>query len=276
MAHRGGGAPWLVVARGNSCASGRHLTLRRVAHPVIAPLVQVGFRQADKSEAAIEKVGLGVVEDGGGNQAAQRLDGYHQLHLLALAQHAHVDRVARELEVDDVLEGEALLRADGEAAVVCNLLGIEAQYDVATLEHRGSCGERRQPAHQHARAGAVDAIVLPQLLVLERLPEDAERAEARAPGVVGGRGVVRQEVLDGRHGNHVADVLGLLLVLEGDTDDAARLVDGRPAAVARVDGRVDLDGEQVGARVRVALNLNPRNHAHCHRHAFAALRISDH
>ena len=77
-------------------------------------------------------------------------------------------------------------------------------------------------------------------------------------------------MLDHGRGDHVADVLGLPQALEGDADDLAALDDG-PAAVARIDGGVGLNGEMlVGPAVNVRVGLDARDHALGHGDAVAA------
>jgi hypothetical protein len=82
-------------------------------------------------------------------------------------------------------------------------------------------------------------------------------------------------VADDRRRDHVADRLRLGRVLEGDADDAAVRVEGGPAAVPRVDRRVDLQREQVRARVLVDLELDPRDDARRHAERVAALGVAD-
>ena len=96
----------------------------------------------------------------------------------------------------------------------------------------------------------IEAVVSPKLLVLKSLPEDAQRAEATAPlnrstapciaalsaaarsATINAvcrcsrRGVGEKMVYRG-DGDHIADVLRILLVLEGYADDAAGVVERR-------------------------------------------------
>ena len=83
-------------------------------------------------------------------------------------------------------------------------------------------------------------------------------------------------MLYGGHRDDVTDILRVLLVLEGHADDTTILIEGGASGVARVDGGIDLDGEQIGARVGIALDLDARDHAHRHAHALAALGIAHH
>jgi len=100
--------------------------------------------------------------------------------------------------------------------------------------------------HEHACVVRLHAVEGAQLPVLQLLPEDAQGAEAAATARVG-RIRVLQEVLDRRHRDHKANVLRVLLVLEGNPDDFPILVDGRTARVAWVDGCVYLHSEQRNA-----------------------------
>ena len=207
--------------------------------------------------------------------------------------------------MDEVLEREPLLRAHSEGAIVGYWIALKREQHVVPLEVVGRGGEWRHTTHEHARMGCIVQLVIgAQLLVLERLPVDAERAEAFTPlrgrhraahgrrhqaavsasgsggcgdgvGGVGGHRVV-EKVGDGGHGDHVPDVLRVLLVLERDADHRAVVVEGRPSRVARVDGGIDLNREQVGARVCVPLDLDAAHHSHRHRDALAALRVAHH
>eukprot|EP00966_Prymnesium_polylepis_P030414 707224-Prymnesium_polylepis.2 len=206
------------------------------------------------------------------HQPAERLDGHMQRLLALLAPHAQLDRLAAKAQVDEVDKKEALLRPDREAAVVGNLVARRVRDHIISLQVLRGGSKRQHASDEHARGGALHAVVASQLLIIHRLPEDAERAEA-----VGLRAVaVGDKVLDRRHRDDVADVLRLLLVLEGDANHVARLVERWPSAVARIDRRIDLDGEQVGARVHIPLDLDARYDAHRNRDALAALRVADH
>ena len=96
----------------------------------------------------------------------------------------------------------------------------------------------------------IEAVVSPKLLVLKSLPEDAQRAEAAAalnrrtaPCIAdlsaaarraifhavcrSSRHGVGEKMFDRGDGDHIADVLRILLVLEGYADDAAGVVERR-------------------------------------------------
>ena len=120
----------------------------------------VRLGEAHKRKTAVDKVRLRVVVDCSGHEAAQRLDGHGELERFAVTQDVDLDGFVGELEVDDVLEGEALLCADGEAAVVGNLLPIKCQDDIVALDQLGSGGEGGEAADEHAGVeGIVHAVV---------------------------------------------------------------------------------------------------------------------
>ena len=50
----------------------------------------------------------------------------------------------------------------------------------------------------------------------------------------------REKVLDGGHGDHIADVLRLLLILEGDADHSTLVIECWATGVAGVDCRINL------------------------------------
>mmetsp|Transcript_89088 Transcript_89088/g.276873 ORF Transcript_89088/g.276873 Transcript_89088/m.276873 type:complete len:228 (-) Transcript_89088:406-1089(-) len=226
-----------------------------MAPPIFTPILQVWRSEGHEGQSTIHKVRLWVVEYGGWYESLQRLHWHRDVDLGPVAKQHEVTGFARELQVHEVLEGEALLPAHRERRVVGDGPAVHGQDDVAAAEQPDSRGEGHDAAHHHAGVVGAQAVVLAQLAVLQLLPEDSHGAEAgAAAGVLGVH--VLQEVLNRGHGDDIADVLGGLLVLEGHADDPILLVQGGPAGVAGVDGRVDLDGQQRGARVRVALDLD--------------------
>lgn len=91
-------------------------------------------------------------------------------------------------------------------------------------------------------------------VALHALPDEAEHREA---GVACVAGVVIEEVRDDARGDdppHVLDVAACE-ALERDADEAAVLVKHRAAAVAAVDGRVDLHAEQLRRAMHVCCHL---------------------
>lgn len=112
-------------------------------------------------------------------------------------------------------------------------------------------------AHRHSQG-------LPQLRVLHLLPLDAQDGE---PGVAPVPLKVGDEVLDDGGGDHIPDVLGILVLegLERNPHTVAGLVERGPPRVARIDGRIDLDPQQLAASMGVRGDLNPRHHAARHR-----------
>ena len=78
--------------------------------------------------------------DDGRHQSTQRLHGDDHVDGLAFAQHTHVDSLAGEAQVDDVLEREPLLSADGKGAVVGDGLAAEAEDDIVPLKDSRSGG----------------------------------------------------------------------------------------------------------------------------------------
>jgi hypothetical protein len=72
---------------------------------------------------------------------------------------------------------------------------------------------------------------------------------------------VLEETPDHGSGNDVSGVVRLAQALEGDADHLA-VLKHRAAGVSRVDGGIDLHDEvRVRPRVRVGLEVDPRNHA---------------
>jgi len=71
------------------------------------------------------------------------------------------------------------------------------------------------------------------------------------------------ELLDDLRGDDVADVLGVAVLeaLKSHTDALPPRVQRRPPAVPRVDGRVDLDGQQAPHAVPVRLHVHARDDA---------------
>ena len=84
--------------------------MRRVRQPVVAPLHQVRLGERDEGEAAVDEVRLRQVVDVRGDEPRQRRDGDVDDELLAVAEKGAPARVSSKLEVDQVLEGEALLK----------------------------------------------------------------------------------------------------------------------------------------------------------------------
>eukprot|EP00964_Phaeocystis_antarctica_P157785 scaffold128136_cov61-Phaeocystis_antarctica.AAC.3 len=89
--------------------------VRRVAHPLVAPLVQVGLGEGDEGEAAVDEVRLRLVVDVRRHEARLRvklrlrvrrhearlgIDGHVDDHLLTFAQEAQLYRLAGKLEMD--------------------------------------------------------------------------------------------------------------------------------------------------------------------------------
>ena len=68
-------------------------------------------------------------------------------------------------------------------------------------------------------------------------------------------------MLDHRHGDHIANVLTLQLVLEGHADEQTVLVEHRAPAVARVHRGVNLHRQESRGAVLVALDLDARPQA---------------
>mmetsp|Transcript_31534 Transcript_31534/g.99133 ORF Transcript_31534/g.99133 Transcript_31534/m.99133 type:complete len:541 (-) Transcript_31534:51-1673(-) len=251
-----------------------HELVRRVLLPVVPPLVQVRLDERHEDEAGVDEVREGLVVGGRRDEPLQRPHGNLELELLSRAQHAQADGLVRKLEVYQVRKGEPLLPPDGKRAVVGDGVPVQLEEDVACPEERRGGRGGRDAAD--ADAGApLHAEVGSQLRVVEGLPEDAERGEAGGAARVGG-GVVDEVVGDDGRGDDVPDVLRVELVLEGDADHVTVGVEGGPAAVARVDGGVDLHREQVGARVGVPLDLDARDDALRDRDALASLRVPHH
>ncbi len=89
---------------------------------------------------------------------------------------------------------------------------------------------------------------------------------------------VLEKAPDDGGGNHVAHILGHVaaVTLEGDAHDFSVLQDGS-AAVTGIDRRVDLDGEvRIHSRVRVRLEIHPRDDTPRDREAVAADGIAKH
>mmetsp|Transcript_22373 Transcript_22373/g.49798 ORF Transcript_22373/g.49798 Transcript_22373/m.49798 type:complete len:550 (+) Transcript_22373:203-1852(+) len=195
-----------------------------------------------------------------------------QLHRLPCAQDLQSDCVGGESLREVVVELHPLVEAalpEGDRAVVRDLHSVHAQQHVAHLQQRGGGRQLGQPHHQHARLRALaggpwlrarHAEVRPQLGVVHALQLGAQHAHARV-GPVSLH--VVQEVIDHGHGHHVAYILHVSLAerLEGGPDYLVVRVHHGPAAVARVDGRVYLDGQQLCGGLSVLLHLDARHHS---------------
>ena len=108
------------------------------------------------------------------------------MQLLAPAQEAQRHGLARILEVDEVLEGEALLLSYGEGAIVGDLVPIDLEQHVAAEDQAllRARRERKHASDEHARSRA-ELVHLAQLLVLEAL---LGGTEGSLEGGVGGKG----------------------------------------------------------------------------------------
>ena len=109
--------------------------------------------------------------------------------LVAAAQQPQPHRLPVEFEVDQVLEGEALLLADGERAVVGDRLAVDGEQDVVPLHKVAAraLGERQHAADQHARPLAHSQL-LAQLWILKRLPGELQEASQAESGEEPGEG----------------------------------------------------------------------------------------
>eukprot|EP00968_Pinguiococcus_pyrenoidosus_P024465 scaffold4700_cov271-Pinguiococcus_pyrenoidosus.AAC.2 len=89
---------------------------------------------------------------------------------------------------------------------------------------------------------------------------------------------VLKQVAEDLRGDDVSAVLHVRVDerLEGNSHDSVGVIYDRPAAVAGIDGRVDLDGQQICSGLRIRLHLNPANDASCDAHGVAAHRVADH
>mmetsp|Transcript_35789 Transcript_35789/g.90258 ORF Transcript_35789/g.90258 Transcript_35789/m.90258 type:complete len:269 (+) Transcript_35789:557-1363(+) len=199
--------------------------------------------------------------------------GLHHLHL-PLVDQLQRGGVRGVLLADKVGEGYALAAAKGDCAVIGDLHAIKFQQDIALVDDLGHRRSGLHPADQDPLLLLPHAERLTQVRVLHLLPLQAERGESgvRAVGVK----VVDKVVDDGR-GDDVADVLRILVLerLKRDADALADVVEGGAAAVATVDGRVDLDAKQLRRAVHVGGHLDAGHHALRHRHGVAPNRKSN-
>ena len=89
---------------------------------------------------------------------------------------------------------------------------------------------------------------------------------------------VLEEAIDHRRRDHVAHILRhpTVVTLEGHAHHFA-VLQHRPARVARIDRRINLNGQmRIHARVAVRAEVDARNHTACDRDALAANRVADH
>ena len=87
---------------------------------------------------------------------------------------------------------------------------------------------------------------------------------------------ILEKTLHHRHGNHVADILRDIsrIALEGHANDLA-ILHHRSAAVAGIDGGVDLDGEVgIHSGMREGLEIDPRNDTASDGQPLASDRVS--
>lgn len=78
--------------------------------------------------------------------------------------------------------------------------------------------------------------------------------------------------------HHISDVLDVLFAqrLEGNTDDLLLAVHHWTPAVARIDGCVDLDSEELCGGLGVLLHLYARDHAAADADAVSTHGVADH
>mmetsp|Transcript_42507 Transcript_42507/g.101157 ORF Transcript_42507/g.101157 Transcript_42507/m.101157 type:complete len:351 (-) Transcript_42507:209-1261(-) len=183
-----------------------------------------------------------------------------------------VHLIPRELAREDIVERDPLPVPEQHGPIIPQRLPVHLEDDVVLLEQLGGVGQRPHLADQHPVLIRLHFEELPHLGVLHRLAADSECGKSDVVALVALH--ILQEVVDDRHRNDEADVLCTLQTLERH---AYNLVvhDGRPPAVARVDRRIDLDGEEGRRAVHVLLRLHARHHPDAHADVVAACGISD-
>ena len=221
-------------------------------------------------------------------------------HALSLAEHQHLDEVARVLAChrracavrhaqagpcggtsgggkpgtvhtgQDVVEGDALAVAEGYGAVVADGVAVDLEDHVVLLEELRGVGQRPDLADQHPGLRGLHAEELAHLQVLHRLAADSERGKPLVRPPVPPD--VLEEVLDDRHRDDEPDVLRAVERLERDPNHLV-VHDRRAPAVARVDGRVDLNREERRGTVHVLLGLHARDDADRHGDVVPTRRI---
>ena len=239
--------------------------------PPLVPGRQVVARQRLEHEAAVDEVGGRLVVARARHQRLPRLE-----RELDVAR----DPAALDLELDDVAdvavtEHDVVARAVNahvlDGAVVRDRQAIDRRDDIA--RHQDAIRRARVIDVQHddtALAG-VEPELATQQRVLEVLRGDAERRDHRLLAEAD----AIEERADDRRRHHLADVVDAGQLLERDADDLA-IAEHRATAVAGVDRGIDRDREQVALAVRVALDLDARDHAFGDRDLFAADRVADH
>ncbi len=159
------------------------------------------------------------------------------LHFLALADDVKGDGVAHEGALGEFFEAEALsLELDHTRAI--DGLAVDGGDDVAEFEDSVGAAALDDASDDDSESVISEAVVATHARVL-RLEEVGAQRDVLVVAAVFD---VFEEALDDGGGDDVAGAVRLQEALEGDADDFVTEEDGT-AAVARVDGGVDLDGE---------------------------------
>mmetsp|Transcript_9665 Transcript_9665/g.24766 ORF Transcript_9665/g.24766 Transcript_9665/m.24766 type:complete len:349 (-) Transcript_9665:724-1770(-) len=161
-----------------------------------------------------------------------------------LPEHSEPRLLTHELLGDEVAKGDALPPPEGHRPVARDLRALEREQDIAGEEH--AVGARRGlncPYHDTLLALAHE-VGPAQGRALHPLEVNAHHWEAGERLLLG---VLGEKVGDDGRGDDPADVLGSVRLerLEGNPNTEACPVEDWPATVPAVDGRVDLDPEQL-------------------------------
>ena len=227
----------------------REHQLRQLGRGVLRIFVQEAVGERGEDEAAHDVVvGERVVEE----LLAAEIEVAHRhldLQLLAVAQDGQPHLLANLLPADQRAEGARLAGRQADVAVVGDLHAVQRQQHVVPPDGLGIRALDTDDAD--ARLPRLHLEEAARVGVLHAGDGHADGAEAVHPPVRD----VREEMADDFGGDHIADVVAVLPILEDDADDFA-VVEHRPAAVARIDCRIQLRGKEIIERGMVGLQLD--------------------
>ena len=246
-----------------------------VTHPQVVNPVdfqEVPAQRLEKEAAEEHEARPGVVLVGRDQIGPRRLEPGGHVHLLLVADDVHFQRVVRELALHRLGHLDALA-VHLDETVAGHRQSVHGEDHVADLEFAVA----RPAGHHVADENPVVVILQPERMPLVTVLE-VEGGDGHVDVfVVVPIGDVPEEVLQHRGGDHVADVLGDIpaVALESHADDLV-VLQHRAAAVAGVDGRVDLTGQvAVHRRVAVGLEVDARHDALRDREPLAANGIAE-
>ena len=210
-----------------------------------------------------DESGLGIVGVGHEIEGPSAVEFDLDLEGFFVAEHGEADGAAEEFAFGDFGHGDAFA-FEFDHAVAGDGEGIDGEEDIADEDFSGGdpCGLDTGDDHS--------AVII---FEAEGLAEGGVEGIGDADGEIHVAVVVAvfdvfEEVADHGGGDHVADILGDIAgeALESDADDFGALHDGA-AAIAWVDGGIDLDGEMgiddgVGVGAEIDAGNDPLGDAH--------------